>query len=129
MLIMSALPLQHRVFSYTDRGFYSEQIRRIWRFFPEEQTLFIKHDDLKREPNQVLNRISTYLSISSFNINENKDIHSRPYINKLSKEDYEFLYELYFHEINTLEKMLSWDCSDWKSKKENTIIKWLKRQK
>jgi hypothetical protein len=28
-----ALPLQHRVYSYTDRGFYTEQVRRIWRYF------------------------------------------------------------------------------------------------
>jgi len=36
-----SLPLQHRELSYTDRGYYSEQIRRIWRFFPKDQTLFI----------------------------------------------------------------------------------------
>ena len=30
-----ALPYQHRVFSYIDRGFYSEQLRRLTRFFPE----------------------------------------------------------------------------------------------
>ena len=30
----AALPLQHRVFSYVSRGFYSEQLRRLWSFFP-----------------------------------------------------------------------------------------------
>ena len=32
-----ALPLQHRVFSYVDRGFYSAQLRRLWRFFGESK--------------------------------------------------------------------------------------------
>ena len=31
-----ALPFQHRVFSYVDRGFYSAQLRRLWRFFGRE---------------------------------------------------------------------------------------------
>lgn len=28
-----ALPLQHRVYSYVDRGYYTEQLRRLWTFF------------------------------------------------------------------------------------------------
>ena len=30
-----ALPLQHQVYSYVSRGFYSEQLRRLWQFFPK----------------------------------------------------------------------------------------------
>ncbi|MGB7755383.1 MAG: hypothetical protein WBL23_04905, partial [Salinisphaera sp.] len=28
-----ALPYQHRTYSYVDRGFYLEQLRRLWRYF------------------------------------------------------------------------------------------------
>lgn len=122
----SALPLQHRVYSYTDRGFYSEQIRRIWRYFPKEQTLFIKQDHLKKNPQEVLSQISRFLNISSFHSIEQKDVHSRPYINQLSNEDYLFLSNLYFHEIKTLERMLKWDCSDWKTKKNNLFMRWIR---
>lgn len=30
----TALPGQHRIFSYVDRGFYMAQLRRLWSFFP-----------------------------------------------------------------------------------------------
>jgi len=123
----TALPLQHRVYSYTDRGFYSEQIRHIWKYFPKEQTLFIKQDDLKKKPQEVLSHISSFLNISPFYTIEQKDVHSRPYINKLSDEDYAFLSNLYFYEIKTLEQMLQWDCSDWMPKKANKIMQWIKK--
>ncbi|MFT5297860.1 MAG: hypothetical protein ACI9YH_003899 [Colwellia sp.] len=110
-----ALPFQHRIFSYTDRGFYSKQIRHIWRFFSKEQTLFIKHDDLKNEPHQVLEELSNFLGISEFSKVKEKDVYSRPYIGKLSDDDYQYLSDLYFNEIKEIETILNWDCSDWKS--------------
>jgi len=61
-----ALPDYHRDFSYISRGFYSEQIRRIWHFFPKEQTLFIKHEDLKNSPNVVLEKLSALVGKRNF---------------------------------------------------------------
>ena len=52
---------QHRVFSYIDRGFYDEQIKRIWRYFPRTQTLFIKHEKLKRHPQITMKAIANFL--------------------------------------------------------------------
>ena len=44
----SALPFQHRVYSYADRGFYSGQLRRLWRFFGEEAVLILKQEELRQ---------------------------------------------------------------------------------
>ena len=52
-----ALPQQHRVRSYLSRGFYSEQLRRAWRFFPSEQLLVLKQEDLRHHPEECLQRI------------------------------------------------------------------------
>jgi len=30
------LPLQNRVYSYIDRGFYIKQLENIWRYFPKK---------------------------------------------------------------------------------------------
>lgn len=120
----ASLPLQHRVYSYTDRGFYSEQIRRIWRFFPKKQTLFIKHDDLKNKPLKVLQNIAIFLDIPPFEQFEEKNIHSRPYINTLSDDDYKFLHDLYYEEIKTIERMLNWDCSEWLLEKKSSFFRW-----
>lgn len=34
-----ALLKQNRVFSYVDRGFYMEQLRRLWAYFPKDRVL------------------------------------------------------------------------------------------
>jgi len=43
----TTLPNQHRIFSYIDRGYYSSQIREIWRWIPRENTFFIKNEALR----------------------------------------------------------------------------------
>ena len=58
-----ALPLQHRVFSYVDRGFYSAQLRRLWRFFGKEQVLVLRQEELRLSPQICLDKIWQHLSI------------------------------------------------------------------
>lgn len=108
-----ALPLQHRVYSYVDRGFYSEQIRRIHRFFSEDQVLIIKQESLKFDLSNTLSKICEFLGVKDFSSIQNKDVHSRKYTSKISKEDFIYLKGLFSGEIKTLENILGWDCSDW----------------
>ena len=58
-----ALPLQHRVFSYVDRGFYSAQLRRLWRFFGREQVLVLRQEELRLRPPDLSGKIWQHLSI------------------------------------------------------------------
>ncbi len=108
-----ALPLQHRLFSYIDRGFYTEQLKRIWHFFPKEQTLILKSQNLKYKPNKTLSRISKFLDVQDFQKLKHKDVHSRSYVSKITAEEYDHLKNIFFYEIKKLELILSWDCSDW----------------
>jgi len=108
-----ALPLQHRVFSYIDRGFYTEQLKRIWSVFPKEQTLIIKSQDLKYKLDKTLSVISNFLDVPSFPNIKNKNEHARTYISKMTPEEYTYLRSIFFNEIKELEKTLDWDCSDW----------------
>ena len=57
----SALPHQHRIYSYLSRGFYTEQIRRIWQYFPRENCLLIKQEELLTEPEKTLEKIYEHL--------------------------------------------------------------------
>lgn len=108
------LPSQHRVYSYLDRGWYSEQIRRIWRFFPKEQTMFIKQEELLLSPNKVINAVWAFLGVAPVTV-EKKMVHSRRYESKMSDVEYELLSARYLHEIKEVETMLGWDCTDWLS--------------
>ncbi len=109
-----ALPHRHRFFSYVDRGFYAEQIRNIWRYFPEQQTLFLKSEDLRRSPDKALSQIANFLGVADFGAVAHKDVHSRRYAATLHQDDEQYLRNLFYHDICELEKMLGWDCSEWK---------------
>ncbi|TKB46910.1 sulfotransferase domain-containing protein [Thalassotalea mangrovi] len=103
----------HR-YSYTDRGFYSEQIRRLQRYFPDPQLLFLRHEWLKQSPAEALKSVTDFLNVSPFIEIEAKEVHSRPYANCLSDRDRQYLLELYELEIKQQEKLLNWDLGDWR---------------
>ena len=61
-----ALPLQHRIFSYVDRGFYSAQLRRFWRFFGREQVLVLRQEELLESPKTCMDKIWQHLAFHQF---------------------------------------------------------------
>jgi len=107
-----SLPLQHRVYSYIDRGYYCEQLKRLFHFFPKESVLVLKSQELKNNLTYTLNEISDFLEIEQFKKIKHKNIHSRKYT-KINENDKYYLKDVYNYEIKQLEKLLSWDCSDW----------------
>jgi len=108
----AALPLQHRTYSYTDRGFYCEQIRRLWRYFPREQTLFLKSEDLRTRPQETLNRVFDFLGVRRRSVKP-QVIHARPYTSEMDVAERARLADLYECEVRQLERLLDWDCRDW----------------
>jgi hypothetical protein len=108
-----ALPLQHRLYSYIDRGLYSEQIQRIWRHFPAGQTLVLKSEELQRTPDAALARITDFLGVAGFPPVEPRTVHARPYQGQMSAEARNYLREVFAPEVRKLEQMFGWDCSDW----------------
>jgi len=117
-----ALPFKHRVFSYVDRGFYVEQLRNIYRYFPKKQVLVLKYESLKKDYEQTLLSICNFLEIEKHEFKELKNIHSRKYKQKISLEEYNFLRNIFIHDIEHLEKTLNWDCSEWKKKKKKKKV-------
>lgn len=51
----------HREFSYVERGFYGEQVARLFELFPRDQVLLLKAEDLRADPNTVLASICAFL--------------------------------------------------------------------
>ena len=108
-----ALPLQHRIFSYLDRGFYTKQIKQIWKYFPKEQTLILKSEDLKNNPSKVLSEVSKFLKINNFSNMGVRNVHTRDYISKMTQKEHDYLSSIFANEVRELEELLDWDCSDW----------------
>ncbi|WP_178990268.1 sulfotransferase family protein [Winogradskyella schleiferi] len=112
--VREKLPLQHMYYSYLDRGYYSEQIRRYKRFFKDEQLMFIKYENFKNNQNSVLNQIFSFLNVNEENFNfKERVINEHKKHSNLNLQDKEYLLNLYEFEIKQVEKILDWDCSDW----------------
>jgi hypothetical protein len=108
-----ALPHQHRVFSYVDRGFYLEQLRRIWTYFPTEQVLVIKNEDLRNHPDSTLRELCGFLGVRQLGALKPKSVHSLEYKTAMSEREMAYLRDVYEFEIKALERALNWHCSDW----------------
>ncbi|MEZ5471432.1 MAG: sulfotransferase domain-containing protein [Marinicella sp.] len=110
---MEASPLQHRVYSYVDRGFYLRQLRNLWKFFPKKQVLVLKNEDLKNKPVETLNKICDFLNITRFESIKPKKVHARPYDAEIKPKEKDFLKPIFKAEIKNLERELQWNCKDW----------------
>ena len=108
-----ALPQQHRRFSYLDRGFYSEQLRRLWQFFGRDAVLILRQEELLKNPSYCLNETCIHLGI--------KEMPSfTPFLSRVGPRKIPmshwakaFLRNYYQAEISQLEIMLNWDCKAW----------------
>jgi hypothetical protein len=108
------LPYQDLVFSYTDRGFYSEQIRRYQRYFKDHNLHFVMYDDLKNKPEETLEKICTFLSVSPLHIPFAK-VHVSEYNEPMKETTRKQLQDLYHHDILEVERLLGWNCAHWLS--------------
>lgn len=127
-----ALPEQHRVFSYVDRGFYVDQLRRLRAFFPDEQLLVLKSEDLRHDPLATLNKVCRFLGLSELSKVEARVEHSRQYQAPMDKRSKAYLLDVYEFQIKELERLLGWDCSDWlncgSSELKSGFAKYFKRK-
>jgi len=113
----TALPYQHRIYSYIDRGHYLEQLRRLWHYFPKKQILILKNEILREQPHKTLDKICNFLGVDTAPMQSiaPKEIHKLPYISPISCQEKEYLQRQFRHEILNLEQELNWNCSDWLS--------------
>jgi len=79
-----SLPFQNKSYSYIDRGFYTEQIKRIQFYFPDEQILILKYEDFLEQPNESLHKICSFLDIDNLGSTKHSSIHMRPYISSMT---------------------------------------------
>ncbi|HJT80739.1 MAG TPA: sulfotransferase domain-containing protein [Chthoniobacterales bacterium] len=108
-----ALPLQHRVFSYIDRGFYSFQLRRLFDIFGRDNCLVLLNEDLQSEHDKTLQTVFAFLGI---------DQSVRPATGRVFEHEYEMpldpslrarLAETFSADIKQLERLLNRDLSHW----------------
>lgn len=55
----------HRVYSYIERGFYADQIERLFALFPRNQIFFLRTDELWSNVSLTLTRTETFLNVEN----------------------------------------------------------------
>ncbi|MBS0321722.1 MAG: sulfotransferase [Proteobacteria bacterium] len=100
--------------TYADRGHYARQLAELWRWFPREQTLVLRSEELQRDAAATLARITGFLGIAPFAAVVPHNVYALPYAAPMSAFARDFLAAQYADGIAQLEAMLGWDLAAWK---------------
>src|SRR6266581_3140112 len=92
-------PLQSRRYSYVDRGFYAEQLERVFKFFPREQTKVIKFDEFRDKKPETLDSIFRFLNLNPVFSSRDKDRNIVPYEREMTVEERKHLYKIFAEDI------------------------------
>lgn len=87
-----------REVSYVERGFYAEQVSRLFALFPLEQTLILTAEALRADPGGVLGRVRAFLGLPPAPTPPARESHvgaKIDYPSRLTDEDVAHLRQVY----------------------------------
>lgn len=103
-----------RVHSYVERGFYASQMSRLLALFSREQVLFLRSDDLHRDPRSMLARIAAFLRIAPFPDLPALHDHGSPDDDaRLREEDIAYLRSIFTDEVRAFSALSGLPVDDW----------------
>jgi hypothetical protein len=111
-----ALPLQHRVYSYTDRGFYAHQVRRLFNIFGKDNCLVLFNEELRNNHRKTLRRVFEFLGVDSSFAPPEASVFEQEYTNKVDNQLRSRLIDTFQFDIKELERLLGRDLSSWYSR-------------
>lgn len=88
----------HREFSYVERGFYAEQVERLFGLFPREQVLVLSSEKLRAEPAETLGAVRAFLGLTAASPPAPRESHvgrETDYPSELTAEDAAYLRAVY----------------------------------
>jgi hypothetical protein len=112
--VVQPLSFESRHFSYVARGLYAQQLARVFKFFPREQVMAVKFENFRDRKRETLDAIFAFLGVHPLRRIRDKDRNVVPYQRTITAEERKALYQIFADDIAGLERMLGWDCSDWK---------------
>ncbi len=95
----------HREVSYVERGFYGEQMARLYGLFPRDQVLVLTSDSLRRDPGPALSQVRTFLGLPPAASPLARDVHvgqEMAYPSDLTREDIDHLRQIYAMDADRL---------------------------
>ena len=108
-----ARPLQHRVHSYVDRGYYARQVRRLHDLFGKENCLVILNEDLLHDHRRTLQKVLRFLGVDETIIPPATKVFQHAYEEQIEAEIQAKLINRFRSDIQELEQLLQRDLSSW----------------
>jgi len=99
--------------AYLYRGFYAEQLERLWQFFPKTQTLVLRENEWHSL--QSLKSVCRFLGVGEFQQLPSKE-NSSEKLEPINADERQFLKSMFAPEIKKMESLFDWDCGDWLNK-------------
>lgn len=100
--------------AYLSRGFYAQQLERIWGLFPREQTLVMRSEALRGDPTPAVDRICAFLGVESMGPIAPLERHVGRYRERMDPATRAKLVSFFEPENRRLEALLGWDLADWR---------------
>jgi hypothetical protein len=119
--VSSPLHPAWRTFSYVERGFYADQIRRALQLFPREQLLFIDSADLRRCHSGVLQRVAAFLGLPPFPPLPARLDRAGPAGRGPEPLDVAYLRELFAADVMAVSELTGLDVSGWLTLKRDEL--------
>ena len=112
-----ALPLQHRVYSYVDRGYYAHQLRRLFNIFGTEKCLVLLNEELRNDHQATLRRTFEFLGVDPSFVPPEASVFEQEYSEEIDNNLRTRLINVFRFEIEEVERLLQRDLSSWYSQK------------
>lgn len=98
------------------RGMYEIQLRKWFEYFPREQFLILKSEELDYNRTATMRRVYEFLGLHHNVLNKDKKVHKKKYITTISNDTERRLYEFYRPYNKRLERLLGLEWKDiWRS--------------
>lgn len=101
--------------SHIGRSLYAPQVERLRAFFPADQLLFVKSERFFADQHAVADEVCRFLGVApltavaappAFHANAGS-------ASPISRDDWNAAYAHFADDIDSVERLLGWDCSDW----------------
>jgi hypothetical protein len=103
-----------RVFSYVERGFYADQIERLFAVFPREQILLLRSQDLMDHPATTMSTIAHFIGIEPFGSTDGRIDHVSPEDGyQIAKSDVAYLRDVFRKDCERFATVSGLRIDDW----------------
>ncbi|GAB4291582.1 MAG: hypothetical protein Fur0025_26880 [Oscillatoriaceae cyanobacterium] len=114
--------IAHRRYSYLSRGLYREQLQRWFDWFPQEQFLILKSEDLFAHPAAIVRQVFKFLELPEYELPEYRRYMAGNY-GQIDRGIKAALSEYFRPHNRQLEQYLgrefNWDTDNWDSGSES----------